>query len=108
MMFPFLLHSYCYTQAVMFLFQFVFSIDENRHVFLLQFVFSIDENEEDTMMQIMQKSVRSQAGSGNTTIGFTLFKVGASHLYHLKLFKKYNVVYELALYIEAITNDLEF
>ncbi|WAR27546.1 CAN5-like protein [Mya arenaria] len=49
----------------------------NKDTFLKnpQFVFSIDENEEDTMMQIMQKSVRSQTGSGNTTIGFTLLKV---------------------------------
>ena len=27
------------------------------------------------MMQLMQKSVRSQQGSGNTTIGFTIMKV---------------------------------
>jgi hypothetical protein len=41
----------------------------------LQFVFSITEDEEDCMMQLMQKSVRSQQGSGNTTIGFTIMKV---------------------------------
>ncbi|XP_045199572.2 calpain-5-like [Mercenaria mercenaria] len=49
----------------------------NKETFLKnpQFVFSITDDEDDCMMQLMQKSERSQQGSGNTTIGFTIMKV---------------------------------
>ncbi|KAL4219876.1 Calpain-5 [Mactra antiquata] len=49
----------------------------NKDTFLKnpQFIFTVSNDEEDCMMQLMQKSVRSQAGSGNTTIGFTIMKV---------------------------------
>ncbi|KAH3807551.1 hypothetical protein DPMN_135896, partial [Dreissena polymorpha] len=49
----------------------------NKETFLKnpQFVFSVGEDDDDIMMQLMQKSVRSAQGSGNTTVGFTILKV---------------------------------
>lgn len=47
-----------------------------------QFAFTVYEDDDDVMMQLMQKSVRSAQGSGNTTIGFTIMKVSQLFLLH--------------------------
>ena len=42
-------------------------------------MFSITEDEDEAMIQLMQKSTRGKDGSENTTIGFTIMKVGGSY-----------------------------
>lgn len=57
----------------------------NKETFMKnpQFAFTISEDDDDVMMQLSQKSVRSQAGSGNTTIGFSILKVEENRHYRL-------------------------
>lgn len=43
-------------------------------------MFTVYEDDDDVMMQLMQKSVRTVQGSGNTTIGFSILKVRFSGL----------------------------
>ena len=45
-------------------------------------MFSITEDEDEAMIQLMQKSTRGKDGSENTTIGFTIMKVGGSYKSH--------------------------